>query len=436
MMHRDTRNRPATRGQPARLPAPTNVAGMGSTEPSGRAGKVLVVEDDPTAARFAAYVPGQRAGFGVTHLADPVVPTKAATSLAGDVAAGMTNARRVITVLVPAQNEEADIAATIQSLQGQSREPDFITVMCDNCDDGTAEIAAGYGARVLHSHDNTGRKAGAMNQALAILLPPLADSDLVMCMDADTVVHPDLLKNAERHFAEEKHLGAVSSNHLIKRCGTPMELLQAMEYERDRRMIGRRKGRLGCMTGMAAVYRVEAMRDVIRAYGEVYDPTNWTEDWKLTIALKHLRWNMVRPQDCLATTVPVSTVKGLFVQRERWARGYIQTLCQFGLTRWTTFPWLRQLGLAWSLVARLGVLYLMYLSLHHLFAAWLLPVMFIMIADNVNTAHKAGWRAILVAIAFPIEMAYSTLITAAILSGYWKHFTGVGANDAWRRVRR
>ena len=55
------------------------------------------------------------------------------------------------------------------------------------------------------------------------------------------------------------------------------------------------------MTGMAAMYRVAALRDVKRVYGEVYDPDNWTEDWKLTIALKHLRWGMVRPQDCLAT---------------------------------------------------------------------------------------------------------------------------------------
>ncbi len=62
----------------------------------------------------------------------------------------------------------------------------------------------------------------------------------------------------------------MSSNHLIKRHGTMMELLQAMEYERDRRFIGRRKGRFGCMTGMAAMYRVAALRDVQRAYAEVY----------------------------------------------------------------------------------------------------------------------------------------------------------------------
>ena len=130
-------------------------------------------------------------------------------------------------------------------------------------------------------------------------------------MDADTTIDPNLLKNAEAHFAADPHMGAVSPNHLVEFKRTAIELLQAMEYERDRRMIGRRKGRYGCMTGMAAMYRVAAMQDVKARYGSVYDPDNWTEDWKLTIALKTLGWGMVRPQDCLATSVPVTDRQGL-----------------------------------------------------------------------------------------------------------------------------
>ncbi len=310
--------------------------------------------------------------------------------------------------------------------------------MANNCDDddGTAKVAGKYdGVEVMDLHGITGRKAGALNAALNALLPSLDDDDLVVCMDADTVIHPELIENAERHFEQDPRLGAVSSNHLIKRFGTIIEVLQAMEYERDRRFIGRRKGRYGCMTGMAAMYRVSALRDVKRLYGEVYDPANWTEDWKLTIALKHLRWGMVRPQDCLATTVPVSTVKGLFTQRERWARGYIQTLSQFGLTRFTAIPWAKQAGLVWSMVSRVVLLYLLWTVRGHLFSWWGLPIFVILMADSVNTAHKAGWRATLVALAFPVEMLYAWLITAAIVSGYWKQLTKTGKTDTWKMVR-
>ena len=220
-----------------------------------------------------------------------------------------------IVVILPAHNEQDYIGATIEGIQAQTRPADRIIVVPNNCrdDDATAVIAAKYdGVEVIELHGITGRKAGALNAALDIVLPHMADDDLVVCMDADTTIHPDLLKNAERILPLEPRpwRGQLQPPHRAS-SGTPIELLQAMEYERDRRMIGRRKGHYGCMTGMAAMYRVAAMRDVKAHYGTVYDPDNWTEDWKLTIALKTLRWGMVRPQDCLATTVPVSTVKGL-----------------------------------------------------------------------------------------------------------------------------
>ena len=41
--------------------------------PAVSRGRILVVEDDPAAARFAAYVLGERGGFDVTHVIDPVV---------------------------------------------------------------------------------------------------------------------------------------------------------------------------------------------------------------------------------------------------------------------------------------------------------------------------------------------------------------------------
>lgn len=342
-----------------------------------------------------------------------------------------------IVALVPAHNEGKDIANTIQSLKAQSMPPSEIVVMCDNCTDNTAEIAASFdGVRVMHSVKNTGRKAGAMNQALATILPSLEDEDLVLCMDADTVLHPDLIRNATSHFALIPQLGAVSSNHLVHDHSNLMELLQAMEYERDRRFIGRKGGKHGCMTGMAALYLVKALRQVEAVHGTVYDPSNWTEDWKLTIALKKLDWQMRRPQDCLASTVPVSTVKGLFTQRVRWARGYIQTLCQFGFDKYTALSWIKQAGLLWSVLTRLLVVLVIIMNYDHPLSWWMIPIYLILTADSVNTVRKAGRKAVVVAILSPIEMVYNWIILAAIITGYFKHFSGFGAQDTWARVRR
>jgi cellulose synthase/poly-beta-1,6-N-acetylglucosamine synthase-like glycosyltransferase len=347
--------------------------------------------------------------------------------------------RHQVAVIIPCHNEADYIGRTIESVQGQRRRPDVIIVMCDNCDDGTAEVAAAYdGVIVMKSVDNTHLKSGALNQALEVITRQMDADDFVVCMDADTIIDYELIYNAEQHLLADDQLAAVSSNHLVTRFDTHhyIGLMQAMEYERDRRFVGRRKGRYGCMTGMAAMYRIRALYDVKEHYGSFYDEDNWTEDWFLTMALKHLGWGMLRPQDCMAATVPVPTIRGLLTQRIRWARGYLQTLRKFGLTRWTAIPWLKQLGLLWSTAARLLFFYLLFLSRHHLFAWWMVPIFILFTADAVNTSHKVGWRAVVAAIFFPSEIFYAWLITAAIFTGYFRELFHVGNASHFKRVRR
>ncbi len=66
-----------------------------------------------------------------------------------------------LTAIVPAYNEAASIAATIQSLQRQTRPIDTIIVVDDCSTDDTAAIARAMGVTVLTPLRNTGSKAGA-----------------------------------------------------------------------------------------------------------------------------------------------------------------------------------------------------------------------------------------------------------------------------------
>ena len=47
-----------------------------------------------------------------------------------------------IVVVVPAHNEQESIARTIKALLGQTRQPDRIVVVADNCTDQTVQIAS------------------------------------------------------------------------------------------------------------------------------------------------------------------------------------------------------------------------------------------------------------------------------------------------------
>ena len=67
-----------------------------------------------------------------------------------------------LTVLVPAHNERLTIAATLASLWGQTRPPERVIVVADNCDDDTADIARAARRGGVHhrrQHREEGRSA-------------------------------------------------------------------------------------------------------------------------------------------------------------------------------------------------------------------------------------------------------------------------------------
>ena len=76
-----------------------------------------------------------------------------------------------VTVLIPSHNEETILPTTLPALLSQSRRPDRVIVVADNCTDGTVTVAAGTGWRSFETVGNTEKKAGALNQALARILP-------------------------------------------------------------------------------------------------------------------------------------------------------------------------------------------------------------------------------------------------------------------------
>src|SRR5579864_6561248 len=98
-------------------------------------------------------------------------------------------------VVVPAHDEEKEIAETVASLLAMvyPRELFRVLVVADNCTDKTAERAMASGARVLTRDDRDHRGKG---YALAHAFDrSLSDgfADVVVVVDADTLVTSNLL---------------------------------------------------------------------------------------------------------------------------------------------------------------------------------------------------------------------------------------------------
>lgn len=114
------------------------------------------------------------------------------------------HATRRFAVLVPAHNEAANIGETVASLLKAlkaSQQLGAVHVIADNCADDTARVAAEAGARVIvRTHATERGKGYALAHAYGLLRDD-TDWDVVVVVDADTIVDPLFFRRLAARFA-------------------------------------------------------------------------------------------------------------------------------------------------------------------------------------------------------------------------------------------
>jgi cellulose synthase/poly-beta-1,6-N-acetylglucosamine synthase-like glycosyltransferase len=325
-------------------------------------------------------------------------------------------AQPFLTAVLPAHNEAASIGQTIRSLCEQARRPDRIIVVCDNCTDDTAERAIVAGAEVFTSVNNKHRKAGALNQALAALLPTLSPYDLVLVMDADCKLNREWTETASEALRRNRNAGAV--------CGLPrgeeghglIGQLQRNEYVRCARLAKRSK-QAAVLSGSGTMFRASSLLQVSAergrrlpgAPGECYNTASITEDNEITLALKTLGRRCLVVEGSQATTELMPTWRLLWGQRVRWQTGSLGDLRFYGVTRVTTIYWLRQMIIYSGAFASLACWAIISSSLSRHLAfnlVWGGGVMAFNVGERIWTVRKGGWAAVLLAVAMLPELAY------------------------------
>jgi cellulose synthase/poly-beta-1,6-N-acetylglucosamine synthase-like glycosyltransferase len=353
-----------------------------------------------------------------------------------------------LTVLIPAHNEAASLPSTLASLIAQSQ-PQRIIVVADNCTDATADIARTAGVEILETVRNSQKKAGALNQALKQLLPGQGDNDLVMVMDADTLLDDGFLASAVEYFTRDRALMAVGGLFYGERGHGMLGQFQRNEYIRYARDMRRRRGRVFVLTGTASVFRPAALRAVAEnrgkavpgVTGDVYDTWALPEDNELTIALKSLGGLMVSPSGCAVVTELMPTWRTLWAQRLRWQRGALENLGAYGLTPPTVRYWAQQFGLGYGVIALSSYLLLILLTVLALdtwiwFPFWLgLGLLFSF--ERVVTVWRGGWPARLLALTVIPELMFDMFLNVVYVKGIidmsagreasWKHLAKAGS---------
>ncbi len=330
-----------------------------------------------------------------------------------------------VVVLIPAHNEEGCIAGALRSVWAQGRAPDRVVVVADNCSDRTAEAARSWGAEVYETVGNRHKKAGALNQALLRVLPELGDEDAVLVMDADSFLDEGFVEHALRKLSLGQY-GGVGGTFGGRAGGGFVGMLQRNEFARYARDVNRKKGKVLCLTGTAALLRVGALKRVAasRTNGEVYDTEVLTEDFELTLRLGHLGYDVLSPKECTLSTEVMETWGELYRQRLRWKRGAVENLIQYGLTRVTLEHWARQLVTMLGIVVTflyLSTLFWAFAVQHslQLYPVWV-AVTAIFVVERAVSVRRRGWRMSLLATTLVVEMPFDLFLQAVNVKAYWQ----------------
>lgn len=347
-----------------------------------------------------------------------------------------------VTALIPAYNSADCIADTIANLRGQTRPPDRIIVVPNNCTDGTADVARACGAIVIEMRDNKYKKAGALNFGLEKILPNMGPNDLLLMQDDDTTMERDFIRQAMiRLTARRNRAHAVGPVFYGRPGGGILGAVQRNEYIRFADSALARKGRdVIVLSGTAAMFRADTLQAVAEAMtsgrfdgeGYVYNIHSQTEDHYLTLVLHKLGFRTMAPPECRVVTDVMETPRALWRQRIRWQHGTVDDLRSFGWCAETRPAILRQAATALLIV--FTFIYPFFLG-HAVsvfgwgainpmrYPVWTFCAAFV-VFERIWSVRTGGWRSMLIAALIIPEWLYDTFRQAIFLTALGKSIRG------------
>ena len=252
--------------------------------------------------------------------------------------------RPTLGVIVAAHNEASVLPTTLAALFVQTEQPDLIVIADDGSSDGTAALLqeafgfapppSGHLSAPSPRHPNLrwlrlphGGKPAALNAALVI-----GDTDLLMTVDADTLLDRDAVAAMRRAFAADPCLVA-ATGILTPVCGRTasgrlFQWFQTFEYLRNflSRYAWMEADSLLLISGAFAGFRTAAVREV-----GGFDAAFLVEDYELIHRLRRhsvargLGWTTAVVGACRAVTEAPGAIAPFLRQRRRWFGGFLQT---------------------------------------------------------------------------------------------------------------
>jgi peptidoglycan-N-acetylglucosamine deacetylase len=230
----------------------------------------------------------------------------------------------LVSVLIPAYNEEKVIAKTVERILDSDYHALEIVVIDDGSQDNTSKVLRdrfGNDPRVTLLRVANSGKANALNIGLE-----KAKGEVVVALDADTQFARDTIPRLVRWFVDPK-VGAVAGNAKVGNRTNMITRWQALEYIVAQNLERRALAALGTLTVVPGA--VGAWRRSALLAQDGFRSDTLAEDQDLTISLQKAGYRVRFDSSAVAYTEAPSTFRGLARQRFRWAYGTLQCLWKY-----------------------------------------------------------------------------------------------------------
>jgi len=224
----------------------------------------------------------------------------------------------LVTILIPAHNEQEAIASTVHGLLATDYPAFEIIVVDDGSQDQTPALCQALAEqddrlRVLLLEQNQGKPAALRWGTLA------SRGDIIVTVDADAVVDPSAITWMVSHFISGPRVGAVTGNPRVRNRTSLLAKIQVGEYSSIIGMIKRSQrlmGKVLTVSGVIVAFRKQALFDV-----GLWDVDMITDDINITWKLEKRFWDIRYEPRALCWILVPETLTGLWRQRLRWSQG-------------------------------------------------------------------------------------------------------------------
>jgi poly-beta-1,6-N-acetyl-D-glucosamine synthase len=246
-----------------------------------------------------------------------------------------------VSIVVPAYNEEMVVENCIVSILRSGYKHLELILVDDGSKDRTFEIMQKYKhhPRVKTIRQQNAGKAAALNRGLKA-----STGELIFFVDADSIFIRSTIPEMLKLFTSPK-VGGVCGNDATVNLNKLQTRLQCLQTHVGTAFIRRALAEINCLpiiSGNIGVFRRSALMDTVWPFGNVNHLVAvgpWPEElpgpflegfigedleltWKIHKAGYQVNF---APHAMVLNEVP-STIKGLWKQRVRWARGFLQTV--------------------------------------------------------------------------------------------------------------